>query len=77
MITIKTKVSQLINTSIEDMKSSLSCSEKNGDLSVEVLICARDVAIVKHESTRAKILNSYLIKLAKMHSHPPEVSHKR
>ena len=60
---MKDRVSSLIYTSVQDMQSSLSCAETNGELKIEVLREALRVATNMQEITRAKILARYIRKL--------------
>lgn len=56
-------VSWLVNTSVQDMQSSLSCAEVNGDLDLDFLREALKVVIRRDEKTKMKILERYIRKL--------------
>lgn len=59
------RVSNLINTSADDMATSLRCAEVNGNLDIEVL--RRALMLVGHrgEKTKVRILQRYIRKMEK------------
>lgn len=57
-------VTDLVNTSCDDLKSSLNCSFLNGDLRYDVLHEALLVSIARNEKTKIKIIRYFLLKLA-------------
>lgn len=61
-MTIKQGTSQLINTSVEDMKSSLKCAYEHGELKESVLLEAYQETSRRGEKTKAMILLSFLRK---------------
>ena len=63
LIVPPTMVSRLVNTSADDMASSLHCAEVNGDLDIEVLREALKVVIAKGMATKVRILQRYIRKL--------------
>jgi len=65
METESDNISRLINTSVDDMISSLECAYKNGDLQQRELIEALMVVEKRNEKTKALIIERYLKRLAK------------
>lgn len=60
------KTSRLINTSVNDLISSLDCAYKNGDLRQGDLLEALMVVEKRNEKTKALIIERYLKKLTKV-----------
>lgn len=60
---LEERVSRLVNTSVDDMGSSLHCSEVNSDMDITVLREALAVVIFRGEPTKARILQRYIRKL--------------
>ena len=58
-------VSDLINSSADDLSSSLRCSKVNGNLDATVLQKALEICTRRCEKTKVKILNVYIKKMAK------------
>jgi hypothetical protein len=60
-------VSDLVNTSVEDMRSSLACAEANGTYSFNsaVLQMAYEVVSKRGEKTKARIIQRYIKKAIK------------
>lgn len=61
---MREEVSRLIDTSVEDMKSSLECAEENGELRIDLLKEALRYAIRFGEITRQKILKRYIKRIS-------------
>ena len=60
------EVNNLVNTSVNDMNSSLDCSFRNGSLRQGVLLDALMIVEKRHEKTKALIIERYLKKLVKV-----------
>lgn len=58
-------VSYMVNTSVDDMRSSLECAECEKRLNIHTLRAALEVVTRRGEKTKAKMLASYIKKLEK------------
>jgi len=62
---MKEEISKLLNTSVDDMRSSLDCQFRNNTLTQRFLIDALLAAEKRKEKTKALIIEQYLKKLMK------------
>ena len=53
-----TAAETLVNTSIDDARSSLRCARGNGGMDMDTLTTARDLAATLGQSTRVKLLEA-------------------
>jgi hypothetical protein len=58
----------IVNTSVEDMKSSLDCAYRGGTLNQGLLLDALKIAESRGEKTKALIIERFLKKLVKVQS---------
>ena len=62
---MQAQAEKMIHTSIDDLRSTLSCAAHNGRLDPHVLSCARDLAASMGHITRVRLLERYMRLAAK------------